>query len=68
VRPSKSTDTIVYLFAINVTGKNQTPPPGDGSRFEAGASVTWVDYEQSLPTTDPLFVTAITRLMHKEQK
>ncbi len=63
VRPSKASDTVVYLFAVDVTGKPQSPPPGDGSRFEVGDSVEWVDYEQGVQIADPLFVTAITRLL-----
>jgi 8-oxo-dGTP pyrophosphatase MutT (NUDIX family) len=62
VRPSKSADTVVHLFAVDVTGKTPAPPPGDGSRFEANASVEWVDFQQGLEIADPLFVTAIARL------
>lgn len=62
VRPSKSADTIVHLFAVDVTDKSQSAPPGDGSYFEANASVVWVDYDQGVQIADPLFVTAITRL------
>jgi 8-oxo-dGTP pyrophosphatase MutT (NUDIX family) len=61
VRPSKSADTLVHLFAVDVTGKAQTSPPGDRSRFEANASVEWVDYQQGLAIADPLFVTAMAR-------
>lgn len=67
VRPSKASDTVVHLFAIEVSGKPQTPPPGDGSRFEVGASVEWVDYEQGVRITDPLFVTAMTRLLYTKR-
>ncbi len=62
VRPSKSADTIAHLFAIDVTQKSQSIPPGDGTHFEADASVMWVDYIQGIQIADPLFVTAITRL------
>ncbi len=62
VRPSKSADTTVYLFAVDVTNKAQSPPPGDGSRWEVGASVEWVAYEAGLEIADPLFVTALARL------
>ena len=63
VRPSKSSDTIVYLFAVDVTEKEQMTAPGDGTAYEAGASVQWVDFDQGLQITDPLFVTAMARLM-----
>jgi 8-oxo-dGTP diphosphatase len=62
VRPSKSADTVVHLFAVDVTGRLQSTPQGDGSRFEINASVEWVDYEQGIQIADPLFVTAIARL------
>ena len=65
VRPSKALDTTVYLFAVDVTGKKQLPPPGDGSRFEANATVEWVTYSQGINIADPLFVTALTRLVNK---
>jgi hypothetical protein len=35
---------------------------GDGSSFERNASVQWVNYEQGVHITDPLFVTALARL------
>jgi 8-oxo-dGTP pyrophosphatase MutT (NUDIX family) len=62
VWPSKSADTIAHLFAVDVTGKLQSAPSGDGSRLEANASVEWVDYDQGIEIADPLFVTAISRL------
>jgi 8-oxo-dGTP pyrophosphatase MutT (NUDIX family) len=63
VRPSKEMDTLVHLFAIDVTGKEQSTPPGDGSTLEAIASIEWVNYEKGIQINDPLFVTAITRLL-----
>jgi ADP-ribose pyrophosphatase YjhB (NUDIX family) len=68
VRPSKASDTVVHLFATDVGGKPQTPPPGDGSRFEVGASVEWVDYDRGVQITDPLFVTAMTRLINTKRE
>lgn len=62
LRPSKSADTIVHLFAVEVSGQAQSPPPGDGTRFEATASVEWVNEEQGLAIADPLFVAAMARL------
>jgi 8-oxo-dGTP pyrophosphatase MutT (NUDIX family) len=67
VRPSKSADTTVYLFAVDVTGKASSTPRGDGSRFEMGASVEWVTYEWGVHIADPLFVTAMTRLQTLNQ-
>ena len=64
VYPTKSSDTIVYLFAINVDNKFQSTPQGDGSKFEVGASVQWVNYDQGIEIEDPLFITTMTRLLH----
>lgn len=64
-RPSKAADTVVYLFAIDVTGKSQAPLSMDASHFETNASVEWLDHEQGLQMTDPLFVTAIARLLRR---
>ncbi len=65
VRPSKASDTTVYLFAANVTGLKQHPAPGDGSKFEMGASTEWLTLEQALDVQDPLFLAAILRLRAK---
>lgn len=62
VRPSKSADTIVHLFTVDVTDLPQETPQGDGSRWEEGASVEWVSYMDGLQIHDPLFVTALVRL------
>ena len=61
-RPSKSADTTVHLFAVDMTGKASSTPIGDGSYFEMGASVEWVTYERGVHIADPLFVTAMARL------
>ncbi|MDM8532808.1 NUDIX domain-containing protein [Anaerolineales bacterium HSG25] len=65
VRPSKASDTTAHLFAVDVTGKEQSTPEGDGSRFEVGSSVQWLDYKQAIQVEDALFVTAITRLLQE---
>lgn len=62
VKPSKATDTQVSLFAVDVTGKKQATPLGDGSYFEQGSSVEWVNYQEGVSIEDPLFVPALTRL------
>lgn len=66
VRPSKSADTLIHLFVVDVTTKFPHVGLGDGSLLEENASVEWVSYDQGLHITDPLFVTAIARLQwHK---
>ena len=61
-RPSKSMDTVAYLFGVDVTSKLQVAPLSDGSVFEANSTVNWVNHAQGVQLSDPLFVTAITRL------
>lgn len=68
VRPTKSADTEVHLFAVDVTGKTAATPTGDGTRFEIGSSVTWVSAAQGLQIADPLIVTAIARLQALQPK
>lgn len=67
VKPSKAMDTQVSLFAVDVTGKEQTVPQGDGSYFEQGSSVEWVGYTEGVSIEDPLFVTALTRLHTRQE-
>lgn len=62
VRPSKSAATIVYLFAVDITGLTPQAAHGDGTRWEDEAWVEWVSHEQGLQIEDPLFVTALGRL------
>ena len=66
VYPSKSQDTKVYLFAINVTDKEIGEALGDGSRHEANAYVEWSDdFNKLLYCTDPFNVVITARLMTK---
>lgn len=62
VRPSKQSDTAAHLYAVDVTHDVQQAIKGDGSRWETGASVRWVSYEDGLELVDPLFITAMARL------
>lgn len=64
VRPSKQSDTIVGLFAVDVSNKEQHAILGDGSRWEQNASVKWVSFEDGLNVVDPLFITALARLRY----
>jgi 8-oxo-dGTP pyrophosphatase MutT (NUDIX family) len=62
-QPSKSADTTVYLFAVDISEKTQMVAKGDGTPLEASGSVQWVDHGQAIQITDPLIVTAVVRLM-----
>ncbi len=61
VKPTKAADTRVFLFAVDVTGKEQQEAASDGTYFEQGSSVKWVDYDQAVKIEDPLIVTALVR-------
>ncbi|MDX2162922.1 MAG: NUDIX domain-containing protein [bacterium] len=67
VRPSKSADTTVHLFAVNIKGMQAGIATGDGTKFEEGAGTAWVDYAQAMDNKDPLFITAIARLNAQER-
>lgn len=56
VRPSKSTDTFCYLFAIDASNKTLKEAKGDGSEGEKGAYTKWVSSQEALSSQDPLMV------------
>lgn len=62
VKPSKAMDTVAHLFAVDVTSKTPNAAVGDGTKWEAGASVEWVSEKLGLDIGDPLFVVALARL------
>lgn len=62
VKPSKAMDTVAHLYAVDVTHKVAEPAPGDGTRWEVGASVEWVNEQAALEIGDPLFLAAIAHL------
>jgi hypothetical protein len=68
VRPSKSTDTIVHLFGVDVAGKKQSKPEGDGSDGEKDAYVEWISVEDGIKCKDPLVATMIARYAFQEGK
>ncbi len=62
VRPSKSADTTVHLYAINVTGVTPDEPPSDNTSFEQGASTEWLSGALVIEQKDPLLIAAMARL------
>ncbi len=55
VKPSKSADTIVHLFAIEL--KTELPvkdPKGNGSLGEQGSYCKWISLEEAINCKDPL--------------
>lgn len=66
VRPTKSCDTITHLFAVDVAGKKQTKPEGDGSDGEKDAYVEWISVKDGVACKDPLVSTMIIRYNYKK--
>ncbi len=62
IRPSKSSDTTAFLFAVDVTHLTAGDAPGDGTAWEHNASTEWLTLGDALTVQDPLFVTAVARL------
>jgi len=63
VRPTKSTDTEVYLFAVRGDDKETVEAKGDGSKGEKGAYCKWVSPLEAVNCKDPLVPTMIFRYL-----
>lgn len=62
----KSSDTVYYLFGIDVTGLERSKAEGDGSELEAKAYCYWTDKKGLLDAEDPLVYTLYMRLLNEE--
>lgn len=63
VRPSKSSDTEIFLFAIELKDNDEKIEiVGDGTKGEEGAYCDWVSREEAINCKDPLVATMIARL------
>ena len=62
IKQSKIADTIIYLFAVNVTGMEKVKPPGDGSKLEKIAKCKWVTEPLVIWGSDPIMPVIILRL------
>lgn len=60
---TKSTDTVYYLFAVDVSLAQQQAAKGDGSKLEAEASMLWVGDVRD--AVDPLAAMIYLRLLPK---
>lgn len=68
---SKSSDTLVHLFGIDLTDKDRDiEPEGDGSELEKISDSFWVDLDDPIIESikDPLFFTLICKLLYKDNK
>jgi len=66
VRPSKSADTVVYLYALFGGNKILGEAKGDGSVGERGSYCKWCPAENIATCKDPLVSTMLIRLFHKK--
>lgn len=64
-RLSTNQDTIVYLFASDVTGKGRGDAPGDGTKGEEGAYCDWVTPFQAVQSKSAFMSALILRLFVK---
>ena len=64
-RLSTNQDTIVYLFAADVTSKERHHAPGDGTRGEDGAYCDWVTSIQAVQSKSAFMSALIARLLVK---
>jgi len=63
IYPSKSQDTKVYLFAMDITGKKVGEAVGDGSKHEESAYVEWSsDSKMLVNCTDSFNIAIFARL------
>lgn len=63
--PSKGTDTLMYLYAVDVTDLELTKPEGDGTLTEELAYCEWVKASELASKGEPILVTLMTRLVAK---
>ncbi len=61
IRPSKSADTRIHLYAFDASGKVQHEITGDGSFYERGAYCQWVTRKQAIWCKDPLMAVMLAR-------
>lgn len=64
-RSSKLNTTIMHLFAVDVTGREQFEPEGDGTLNEANAYCMWVDEQTAIESLDPMIHSTMLRLKAK---
>lgn len=59
---SKSADTIYSLFSVDLTGKEESIPLGDGSRIESESEAIWVKPNKLYEILDPQVSVMYVRL------
>jgi len=67
VRPSKSSDTIIYMFACEVEHKEgKMSGEGDGTQGEADAYCKFISLQEAIDSKDALLATMVARLLTRE--
>lgn len=62
VRPSKSSDSLMHLFAVNLDeGAKEVTAVGDGTLGEEGSYCSWITEQQLVEAKDPLLHTMLLR-------
>lgn len=64
VYDSKSSDTVIYMFAINfdIADIRKVKATGDGTVGEKGAYCNWINKHDAITCGDPLLITMVARL------
>lgn len=62
VRPSKASDTVMHLFAVDIGDRDIGRAPGDGTKGEEGAYCKWVGHEEAIMSKSPVLATMVARL------
>lgn len=65
VNLTKSTDTIGYLYAVNVAGLKRGKSPGDGSFGEIGSYCDWVSVDEAIECKCPVMSTLLLRCQNR---
>jgi 8-oxo-dGTP pyrophosphatase MutT (NUDIX family) len=68
VRPVKFADTTAHLYAIDVTGMEQEPAPGDGTTFEQSATTYWMALSDMADMVCPVFVAMLALLARQDHQ
>ncbi len=61
VHPSKGTDTIQVLFAVDLKGLEQGTAKGDGTQGEANAYSKWIPIKEAVNSEDAVLLSMLIR-------
>jgi len=61
LRPAKNCDTKMFLYAVDVNGKDSHEAKGDGTKWEETSHTNWVSLKDAIECKDPLMGVMIAR-------